>query len=305
MLHVETDIGIESNSCQVLSLISNSSFEETSVVEGFCSPSPIVPENTVATASKRIDQSSTKNYSITDITYLPKNRPTVVSELTTSLSSRDMVGFKSVNLLQQQAGSDKCMETSPALEHVNIGQFPTDQLLDMFTGLFCKIISYNDKHLPFDQNKHDLTNKYAANVLSFRGKHIPAISLGDYMARIQKYCPISNDVFLSLLVYFDRIAKRCNDLDPQLFVMDSYNIHRLIIAAITVSTKFFSDFFYSNSLYARVGGITLQELNRLELHFTILCDFELIISVHELQSYADLLYKFWSRENCNSTLVRS
>ena len=93
---------------------------------------------------------------------------------------------------------------------------------------------------------------------------MPAITLQQYFQRIQKYCPTTNDVFLSLLVYFDRIAKTCNHGKEQLFVMDSYNIHRLIISAVTVSTKFFSDFFYSNSRYARVGGISLKELNHLE-----------------------------------------
>ncbi|AMD19996.1 HCL155Cp [Eremothecium sinecaudum] len=189
------------------------------------------------------------------------------------------------------------VESSSPPGQMDIVQFPTDKLLEMLTGLLYKIITSNDRLMPFEQDKHDVKNKYVAHVLSFRGKHIPAITLGDYFARIQKYCPITNDVFLSLLVYFDRIAKRCNALDPQLFVMDSYNIHRLIIAAVTVSTKFFSDFFYSNSRYARVGGISLQELNRLELQFSILCDFELIVSVQELQRYADLLYKFWRREH--------
>lgn len=91
----------------------------------------------------------------------------------------------------------------------------------------------------------------------------------------------------------------------QLFVMDSHNIHRLIIAAITVSTKFISDFFYSNSRYARVGGISLQELNHLELQFLILCDFRLIISVEELQRYADLLYKFWDKETSAGQALES
>ncbi|CAI4060244.1 Pcl6p SKDI_05G1360 [Saccharomyces kudriavzevii IFO 1802] len=87
---------------------------------------------------------------------------------------------------------------------------------------------------------------------------------------------------------------------PQMFVMDSHNIHRLIIAGITVSTKFLSDFFYSNSRYSRVGGISLQELNHLELQFLVLCDFELLISVNELQRYADLLYRFWNNAKAQS-----
>ena len=38
------------------------------------------------------------------------------------------------------------------------------------------------------------------------------------------------------------------------FVVDSFNIHRLIIAGVTCASKFFSDVFYTNSRYAKVGS---------------------------------------------------
>jgi hypothetical protein len=37
------------------------------------------------------------------------------------------------------------------------------------------------------------------------------------------------------------------------FVVDSFNIHRLIIAGVTCASKFFSDVFYTNSRYAKVS----------------------------------------------------
>ncbi|ODQ44142.1 hypothetical protein PICMEDRAFT_56587 [Pichia membranifaciens NRRL Y-2026] len=141
-----------------------------------------------------------------------------------------------------------------------------------------------------------LNSKYGANVLAFHGRNIPAISLHAYLTRILKYCPVTNDVFLSLLVYFDRIAKQNNDEGPQVFVMDSYNIHRLIISGITVASKFFSDVFYKNSRYAKVGGLPLDELNHLELQFLLLLDFQLMIQKEELERYGDLLLRFWKRE---------
>lgn len=226
---------------------------------------------------------------------------------------------------------DEKVETQDE-EMLNIAKFPTAKLLDMLTALLDKIVKSNDKladsnpALSQERELMSSNNVYLNSVLSFRGKHIPQISLDHYFQRIQKYCPTTNDVFLSLLVYFDRISKRCNSNNnethnnnelqydipeenkeaqqeggarpqQQAFVMDSHNIHRLLIAGVTVSTKFFSDFFYSNSRYARVGGISLQELNHLELQFLVLCDFELLISVNELQRYANLLYKFWNNSN--------
>lgn len=237
---------------------------------------------------------------------------------------------------EQESGENAKFEK---LENLDIALFPTDRLLEMLTALLDKIVKSNDKlvdtnflHQQQQEHSNTTTDNCLRSVLSFRGKHIPQISLEHYFQRIQKYCPTSNDVFLSLLVYFDRISRKCNsnshrrhdststDINEnnnyesernnskqaqnshqptptlqQQFVMDSHNIHRLIIAGTTVSTKFFSDFFYSNSRYARVGGISLQELNYLELQFLILCDFELLISVNELQRYADLLYRFWNK----------
>ncbi|KAI5958100.1 PCL7 [Candida theae] len=173
-----------------------------------------------------------------------------------------------------------------------------------------------------DEEDNEMKNKYLANVLAFHGTNVPGISLHAYLARVLKYCPVTNEVFLSLLVYFDRIAKKANNLNQkrrsstnddvanesggdvseaeQLFVMDSYNIHRLIISGITVSSKFFSDIFYKNLRYAKVGGLPLEELNYLELQFLLLLDFKLMISVEDLQNYGDLLARFWKREQQQS-----
>lgn len=109
--------------------------------------------------------------------------------------------------------------------------------------------------------------------LCFHARNIPAISIEAYLLRILKYCPTTNEVFLSLLVYFDRMARvgleaqriglvpstgvRNANGDregpPRLFAIDSFNVHRLVIAGVTVASKFFSDVFYTNSRYAKVS----------------------------------------------------
>jgi len=94
-----------------------------------------------------------------------------------------------------------------------------------------------------------------AATLTFHARNIPTISLEAYLLRILKYCPTTNHVFLSLLVYFDRMSKLSDDAVGRAFVIDSYNIHRLVIAGVTVASKFFSDVFYTNSRYAKVCHI--------------------------------------------------
>lgn len=242
-------------------------------------------------------------------------------------------------------------------EHLDIANHPVPEVIIMLTALLQKIIDANDAlhphHYqtayahnsthPSNQSSStstipngDITNssKFTANVLAFHGRNIPAIGLEAYLNRILKYCPTTNEVFISLLVYFDRIAQRANSGElnnpptedgesrrtpsdnsatpprspggtpnnngdaqkKQLFVMDSYNIHRLIIAGVTVASKFFSDVFYKNSRYAKVGGLPIDELNHLELQFLLLTDFRLMIPLEELQRYADLLLGFWKKE---------
>lgn len=78
------------------------------------------------------------------------------------------------------------------------------------------------------------------------------------------------------------------------FAIDSYNVHRLVIAGVTVASKFFSDVFYTNSRYAKVGGLPPHELNQLELQFLLLNDFRLTIPLEEMQRYADQLLMYAS-----------
>jgi hypothetical protein len=121
------------------------------------------------------------------------------------------------------------------------------------------------------------------STLSFHARHIPQISLEAYLMRILKYCPTANTTFVAVLVYFDRMcrlagsveneryanaeaaAAKPKDSDPSEkedgatpkkrpgFAIDSYNVHRLVIAGVTVASKFFSDVFYTNSRYAKVS----------------------------------------------------
>lgn len=257
-----------------------------------------------------------------------------------------------------------------ALPHLDIVNYPSADLLRMLAMLLQHIASSNDQlrgpgkaaedssswtgtppralyasmYLPLDNPRRPTTTSAAFSVLNapsstlcFHARNIPSISIEAYLLRILKYCPTTNDVFLSLLVYFDRmsrvgvignfpgeppmgprVSRSTDDVLPlgpspgcaahaateangefafpgmRGFAIDSYNVHRLIIAGITVASKFFSDVFYTNSRYAKVGGLAVHELNQLELHFLLLNDFRLMIPMSEIQQYADQLLAYAS-----------
>ncbi|KAF8897161.1 cyclin-domain-containing protein [Infundibulicybe gibba] len=198
--------------------------------------------------------------------------------------------------------------TPPPPPPLDIDTYPSPDLLRLLASLLTQIAATNDAlHTtpspdPIVPSSTPIWDSLttasrsavatASSTLTFHARNIPTISLEAYLLRILKYCPTTNHVFLSLLVYFDRMTKLSADATGRPFVIDSYNIHRLVIAGVTVASKFFSDVFYTNSRYAKVGGLPLTELNQLELQFLLLNDFRLVISSAETQRYAEQLIVF-------------
>ena len=207
---------------------------------------------------------------------------------------------------------------------------PVADIIEMVAGLLTKITTTNNHqhehvHRPIPPPEETANmSAQTSCVLAFHGKNVPSITILSYLSRIHKYCPTTYEVFLSLLVYFDRMTEMVNrgylqnmrqqadhsvtkdenaegphspmnvdspavtaekiavatppssgSIEPsaekgatsvptspvlaagqgdlsQFFVVDSYNIHRLVIAGVTCASKFFSDVFYTNSRYAKV-----------------------------------------------------
>ncbi|KAK4992651.1 cyclin-like protein interacting with PHO85 [Elasticomyces elasticus] len=300
-------------------------------------------------------------------------------------ASKHMDAFSEKKNRPQQASSD----AGPQYE---ISGMPVTDIIEMVAGLLTKITTTNDiqhehlhRQIPTPESQAN-TSPQTSSVLAFHGKNVPSITILNYLTRINRYCPTSYEVFLSLLVYFDRMTERVNsgpmqtlreanqqalehagndsegsshssvsttpmddvsasqsvqtatpppsgsfgkqtqqggvpgtphsrprvsaspsvsaenlyDVDPynlsHFFVVDSFNIHRLVIAGVTCASKFFSDIFYTNSRYAKVGGLPPPELNHLELQFLLLNDFRLSVPVEEIEAYGTMLVEFYARE---------
>ncbi|KAF8935887.1 hypothetical protein BGZ58_004752 [Dissophora ornata] len=88
------------------------------------------------------------------------------------------------------------------------------------------------------------------------------------------------------------------------FRINSFNVHRLLITCLMVAAKFTSDLFYSNARYAKVGGLSLPELNQLELEFLFTTKFELNVKVEELQRVGNALFQFRGRHMARAVLLQ-
>jgi hypothetical protein len=101
-----------------------------------------------------------------------------------------------------------------------------------------------------------------AQLTRFHSRAPPAISVRDYLFRLIVHATLSPPILLSMVYYVDSLCA----LYPA-FTINSLTVHRFLITAATVAAKGLSDSFWTNSLYARVGGVSLKELALLELEF--------------------------------------
>lgn len=127
---------------------------------------------------------------------------------------------------------------------------------------------------------NDLIPLTPRNLTRFHSRTPPNISLGDYLRRIVKYTSVEKSCLLILLIYIDRVC----ELHPH-FTVSSLTVHRFLITAVTVSSKALCDSYCTNSHYAKVGGISTQEINALEIEFLTLIDWHLASTGPILQQY--------------------
>lgn len=174
---------------------------------------------------------------------------------------------KIVASVSENPNISKVNSTSSPLT-LDIALHPQADLLVMLSSLLTRITFSNDNLTSVPDTISTLRS--TSPLLAFHARVIPSISIQSYLTRILKYCPMSSDIFLSLLVYFDRMSHSSPDerlaRDATLFTstkqllgnehhplcIDSYNVHRLVITGIVVASKFCSDVFYTNSRYAKV-----------------------------------------------------
>ncbi|XP_024363913.1 cyclin-U1-1 [Physcomitrium patens] len=120
----------------------------------------------------------------------------------------------------------------------------------------------------------------------FHGLRAPSISIAKYLERIFKYTNCSASCFVVGYVFIDRLIHRQPDL-----LVTSLNVHRLLVTSVMVATKILDDVHFNNAFFARVGGVSVGELNRLELEFLFRLDFRLTVTVSIFESYCSYLEK--------------
>ncbi|KAF9097480.1 hypothetical protein BGX23_008754 [Mortierella sp. AD031] len=158
-------------------------------------------------------------------------------------------------------------------------QVDMNHLTIMIADMLCRLTAHNDQ-IPLT----------SANLTRFHSRAPPQISVYDYLRRIVKYTSLERACLLVILIYIDRVCEKVRT-----FTISSLTVHRFIIASVTLAAKAVCDSYCTNSHYAKVGGLSTQELNSLEVEFLGLIEWRVAVEGSMLQRYYVNLVRQHSR----------
>lgn len=150
------------------------------------------------------------------------------------------------------------------------------------------------------KDKDNNTSKLHIHITSFiviikpfLSKKVPAITIKNYLERLIKYTKIENTTLVLILIFIDRVC------DINKIRLNYFNIHKLIIASMLVSIKYNEDDYFSNEFYAKVGGIKMAEMNKLEYEFLSLIEFNLFVNEDVFNKYNTYLISAHDNDDDN------
>ncbi|KAK8605794.1 hypothetical protein V6N13_102566 [Hibiscus sabdariffa] len=160
----------------------------------------------------------------------------------------------------------------------------TPRVLTIISSLLEKLVARNDRLVQVLTEQPDGSNSNSTplgkSLHAFHGVRAPNISIPNYLERIYKYTNCSPSCFVLGYVYIDRLGHKHPDS-----LLVSLNVHRLLVTSVMVASKVLDDVHYNNAFYARVGGVTNAELNRLEVELLFLLDFGVAVSSRVFETY--------------------
>lgn len=142
-------------------------------------------------------------------------------------------------------------------------------LIEEISTLMLEIIEENSK-------KQTNLSKTAK---SFEGQKACSLPINKYIARLVKYSNTETSSIIIAIIYLDRIC----EMDK--INLNIKNFHRLFLISFVIAVKYNEDKYYSNTMYAKMGGISLNELNHLESSFLESVEFFLFVENEIFDKY--------------------
>ena len=120
----------------------------------------------------------------------------------------------------------------------------------------------------------------------FSRKSPSKVPLKYYFHRIKKYAQIEQSTLIIILIYADRICKTSG------IILNPHNIHKIILGCLLLAIKYNEDINFTNEHYAKVGGISIEEINNLQYFSIQLLSFDLFISEDVYKKYLNYVLSY-------------
>jgi hypothetical protein len=189
-------------------------------------------------------------------------------------------GVTNFNMKKDNLNSSLLSEKSISTNDGNITE-DEESLIELAKVKNLKLSSLISKVLEKIINNNKINKRYKLKRDIFTGKSLPKITLIDYINRIITYSDSEINTIICSLIYIDRINK--------IKAINEFNIHRIFFTAVLVSIKYNEDIIFNNDYYSKVAGVKLNEINKMELEFISLLDFNLYIDPEEFGSYKQFI----------------
>lgn len=156
---------------------------------------------------------------------------------------------------------------------MKVDQERRDKLIEVLSEVLNRLCERNDR---FIMNTTPITR--------FHALRPPQITVKYYLQRIAKYSNCSEECFVLSLIYIDRLIRTNGN-----FLVNSLNVHRLLITSMMLAAKFFDDQYFNNAYYGKVGGVSCKEINLLEIEFLFMINFNLYVEADTYRTYNERL----------------
>lgn len=130
-----------------------------------------------------------------------------------------------------------------------------------------------------DNNKSNIITIY--NSIS-----IPKITVYNFLIKIYKYLDCGIECYIVALIYIDKFLKKYPNI-----ILNNYNIHRILLIFIIIAIKYLEDIPISNKYYAKLCGLSLKEINKLEKQTLQNLNYDLFISKEDFDTYYSFIIK--------------
>ena len=115
-------------------------------------------------------------------------------------------------------------------------------------------------------------NKFDPNACLFDSKFVPSITIKKYLKRFVEYSGCSKPCYIVAYIYIRRALEFNLGL-----MLSMQNIHKFILASILLAAKYIDERCRDNEIYAKIGGVSLEEINSLEVAMLNLLQYNLFV----------------------------